>query len=310
MRLLLSLFVLVMWLPGLFAQILFVSSYNGGQILRYDISGTTPVFNYSTSSAARQGRTNLDFSGGFTQLSSTNGIFYLDLTRNSTHLFSGLFGQGIYRSNLDGSSPSLLINTSFDTDGVRIGPDGFLYVVNSSNGQVLRYNPASPGSPTTFITSSVTGIASQMEFGPDGRVYVSRTIAGQPAIYRYTPVDPLDLSLGTTGEQLFSNFGSSGSTATGIRFGPDGRLYANDFNNSSVWRSDASLSLNSMQSYISSGANGLNAPGSLYIVAVPEPATLILFGIIGSVIFGILLRYYRIKAADQIVLCADDNSSD
>lgn len=281
-----------------------VTSYNNGLILRYDVSGPTPVFlgstslpgfnvdgmafddldrllvNNSSGSVGRIGRYSTDFST-YTTLNTASGVSFLDLDRNATHLFYGVFsgpGSGsVWRSNLDGTGLASFITTTYSTDGVRIGPGGFLYVVNSEDGSVRRYDPSTGAFLGNFITSGFSGIGSQLEFGPGNRVYVSRTIGGVATILRYD-YDPLNLAAGASGEAVLGTLGSG--TATGLRFGPDGRLYANNFGDDSVWRTTDPVTGLTMTAtfteYVLSGSNSLWGPGSIQFVPIPEPTTITL----------------------------------
>lgn len=287
------------------AQVLFVTNYNNGQILQFDAAtgaplASPPQFNFGggnadgmhfdamgrlhvattdTGGTARIRRFNADFSGP-TTLASTTGPTFLDQASNGSFIYQASFDR-IYRSSVDGSGFAEFYNPGHATDGVRIGPDGHLYVVNAGNGHITRYN-LSTNTPEPFLSGSViAGLASQMEFGPDGRVYISRTVAGEARIYRYSLNVPGNLASGlnAASEQLFGSM--LGGTATGIRFGPDQLLYANNFGSSSVWRSSpVDAPVPSMSLFIASGVGGLDGPGSL-IIAVPEPTSLALTGLVG-----------------------------
>lgn len=193
----------------------------------------------------------------------------LDLTRDSQYLYGARFGTNtIYRTSLaDGTVTTITGPDTADRfDGVRIGPDGRLYAVDSSDGEIYAYD-FSTSSWSTFLAFNLAGDASQMEFGSDGKVFLSRTISGQARIYAYSLNVPGDYSSGlNTTATLIGSFGSYGG-ATGIRIGPDNRLYANAFNAGEVWRSNGDITAMESAAFIS----GLNSPASLYFAAVPEP---------------------------------------
>lgn len=291
----------IVWLVGCLSNPwlqadLFVSGYNSGRIYRYDAVTGAPLvapgtFDFGggnadgmsfdalgrlhvattdTGGVGRIRRFSNDFST-VTTISTVSGASFLDQTSNGSHIFQATFSQ-IYRANLDGSGIAPFISPTHGTDGIRIGPSGFLYVVNADSGLIDRYNPTTGSLVTPFLGSTgVVGIGSQMEFGPDGRVYVSRTIGGEARIYRYSRFNPSDVNslLDPSTEELFGSLGSG--LATGIRFGPDGRLYANNYGSNSVWRSNADLSITGMSVFIASGVGGLDGPGSLIFSPIPEP---------------------------------------
>jgi len=217
----------------------------------------------------------------FTTISGSPTL--LDLTRNSTHLFAASYGTPtIYRVSLaDGTWSPLAPTSGFDTsDGVRIGPDNRLYAVDSSDGQIYAYDPATDAWSTFLASPPTAGIASQMEFSGD-YVFVSRTISGEGRIYRYSLAVPGNYAAGLnpSSETLIGSIGST--TATGIRIGPDGRLYANAFNNGEVWRSDVGITTMDASPWLT----GLSSPASLYFAAIPEPGTF------GLVLLGAVIAY-------------------
>lgn len=213
----------------------------------------------------------------------------LDATINSTHLFAARMGWSlIYRVSLaDGAYTAISGPSGFNTaDGVRIGPDGRLYAVDSSDGQIFAYDLAT-STWSTFLSSAVSGDASQMEFYGD-HVFVSRTVGGQGRIYRYTLNFPGNYAAGLNpaSETLIGNIGTT--LATGIRIGPDNRLYANAFNNGQVWRSTVGITAMESSPFIT----GLNYPGSIYFAPIPEPGTVGVLAV-GAAVIALATRRYR-----------------
>lgn len=103
-----------------------------------------------------------------------------------------------------------------------IGPDNNLYVSSWATGSVLRYNLITGAFIDAFVPSGSGGLANpdQLAFGPDGHLYVSDRFAS--AIRRYD---------GTTGASLgvFVLDPALGGFV-GFTFGPDGNIYAGEFN--------------------------------------------------------------------------------
>lgn len=286
--------------------LLFVSEYGTGNVRAFDYSngnsvdlpsGYTPVGGNNSGADGMvtdaQGRLYVNRGDGtisqrsldgnsfstFATLPGANSEFYsLDLDRNITHLFGTQYASTtLYQTSLSDATVSTIAGPTGAVrfDGVRVGPDGRVYTVDSSNGNIFAYD-LSLGTWSTFLDNGLAGDASQIEFGSDGRVFLSRTIDEEAQIYSYTLNTPGDFNLGlnNASASLIGSFGSSGA-ATGIRIGPDGRLYANAFNAGEVWRSD--IGINSMES--SAFINGLSDPGSLFFAVVPEPSTLLLFSL-------------------------------
>ncbi|MBK9139055.1 MAG: PEP-CTERM sorting domain-containing protein [Verrucomicrobia bacterium] len=195
----------------------------------------------------------------------------LDVTRTATHLFAAEYGSStLHQISLGTGSDSALAGPAGlgRADGVRIGPDGRLYVVDSSDGQIFAYDLASSTWSPFLASTPTSGIASQMEFGPDGRVFVSRTIGSEARVYSFTLNSPgvYSSGLNPSSETLIGGMGPG--TATGIRIGPDGRLYANLFDSAgAVWRSNVGITALESGPYIT----GLSYPGSIYFAPVPEP---------------------------------------
>ncbi len=289
--------------------LLFVSEYATGNLKAFDYStgnsvtlpsGYTPVAGSSAGAdgmvLGADGRLFVNRGDGTISRRSTDGNSFatfatisgastlLDLTRNDTHLFAAQYGVNtLHRVALGNATASTISGPSGAArfDGVRIGPDGRLYAVDSSDGDIFAFDLAT-STWTTFFTSSLSGDASQIEFASDGRIFLSRTIGGQARIYSYTLNTPGDYSsnINPSSETLIGSFGNG--TATGIRIGPDGRLYANNFNLGQVWRSNVGITAMEASAFVT----GLNEPGSLYFAPIPEPSAAILIGLAGALLLS------------------------
>lgn len=289
--------------------VMFVSEYGTGNIKAFDYtngspvsltSGYTPVAASSAGAdgmvLGADGRLFVNRGDGTISRRSSDGNSFslfvtiigasnmLDLTRNAVELFAAQYGLNtIYRVSLSTASVSTIAGPGGAArfDGVRLGPDGRLYAVDSSDGDIFAYD-LSLSSWTTFFSSSLAGDASQIEFGSDGRIFVSRTIGGQARIYSYTLNTPGNYSSGInpSTQTLIGSFGSG--TATGIRIGPDNRLYANNFNAGQVWRSD--VGINSMETL--PFVSGLSDPGSIYFAPIPEPSSGVLITVSGILLIS------------------------
>lgn len=215
----------------------------------------------------------------FTVFADLNVAFLLDVTRNDTHLFAAQFGENvIHRIALADATTSTIPGPPGTDrfDGVRIGPDGRLYAVESADGGIYAYDLTN-ATWSTFLAPDHAGDASQLAFGADGRVFLSRTISGQARLYAYTlnTSGVYTSGLNAASQTLVGTFGST--TATGIRIGPDNRLYANAFGAGQVWRSNAGITAMEGSPFLT----GLNEPGSLYFETTEEPPRTVLidFGV-------------------------------
>ena len=206
----------------------------------------------------------------FSVFADLEALYLLDLDRNDTHLFATQYGENtLFQVALSDGAITTISGpfASVRFDGVRVGPDGQVYVVDSSNGAIYAHHPNS-STWFVFLEADHAGDASQLEFGADGRVFLSRTISGQARIYSYTLNTPGDYASGldASSQTLIGTYGSSGA-ATGIRIGPDGRLYANAFNAGEVWRSNVGITAMEASAFVT----GLSEPGSIFFEQVSGP---------------------------------------
>jgi DNA-binding beta-propeller fold protein YncE len=114
---------------------------------------------------------------------------------------------------------------------VRLGPDGYLYLANEENDNVLRYSTITKTFLAEFVTSGDGGLdgPTALDFGPDGNLYVASF--NTDAILKFD---------GQTGDYLgdfvASGVGGLDGPDVGMIFGPDGHLYVPSFFNNRVIR--------------------------------------------------------------------------
>ena len=134
--------------------------------------------------------------------------------------------------------------------GVRVGPDGDLYVTSYGYDRVMRFDAGSRTSMGVFASGGGLSDPHGLTFGPDGNLYVSSYDTDQ--ILRYD---------GATGKFL-SVFASAPDLhgPDFLQFGPDGSLYVSSSLTGAVLRFD-SRSGRELGTFAS--GNGLVAPSGL-----------------------------------------------
>jgi RHS repeat-associated protein len=159
---------------------------------------------------------------------------------------TGIFGPGTYSYGDGGQA----LAGGFDTpEGVAVGPDGSLYVVDNGGQKVRRINPAgimSTVAGTGAAQTSPDGIpATQASLqvpdavvvGPDGTVYIGES--GAAKVRRVDP-DGIIRRVAGTGTSGFSGDGGPataaqiGADVRGLAYGPDGSLYIADGANARI----------------------------------------------------------------------------
>lgn len=110
--------------------------------------------------------------------------------------------------------------------GITIGPNGNLLVVNEEGGNVLQYNPANGAFIGTFATPT-NSFPQAIVVGPDGNVYVG----ANTAVQKFN---------GTTGA-FIGNFtsGQDLSDITGIAFDAAGNLFVGTADSGSIFKFDS-----------------------------------------------------------------------
>jgi WD40 repeat protein len=159
-----------------------------------------------------------------------------------------------------------------DPEGIALGPDKNIYVANTDNNNVLKFNGTTGAFIGKFVTDGSGGLSGPrgVAFGPDGNLYVSSSTSNQVLEYN-----------GTTGAFIaaFVSAGSGGlMNPRDLTFGPDGNLYVSSFFTGDVFRYNGSTGA-FMDDFIPSGTGGLGGPtfllfGESSSVTTPEPSTL------------------------------------
>jgi streptogramin lyase len=155
------------------------------------------------------------------------------------------------------------------TSRITFGPDGHLYLTDSSSG-ISRWNVSTGTLIGSFVSAGSGGLESigGLHFGPDGHLYVS-------SLNFSTDVHEVLRYDGTTGAFLgvFVSNGSGGLEGPdGLVFGPDGDLYVSSRSTDNVLRFDGTTG--AFSAVFASGG-GLDVPyglvfgpdDNLYVVA-------------------------------------------
>lgn len=111
-------------------------------------------------------------------------------------------------------------------EGMTLGPDGLLYVTDTLNEQVVRYDLTTGGLVDVFVSPGTGGLQNPwpLAFGPNGDLYVGENSGGR--IVRF------DGATGAFMDVVASGIGGP----TGIRFGADGNMYVSSQADNSILR--------------------------------------------------------------------------
>lgn len=112
---------------------------------------------------------------------------------------------------------------------VRLGPDGFLYVVSEETSQVLKYRNDTLAYVGEFVSTGPIG-PTGMVFDATGKMYV--------AGYRSQDVKRFSATGTAEGAIFAARAGGLGGPDNGMRFGPDGNLYVPGYDTHNVVRWD------------------------------------------------------------------------
>lgn len=112
---------------------------------------------------------------------------------------------------------------------VRLGPDGFLYVVSEETSQILKYRNDTLAYVGEFAATGPIG-PTGMVFGTDGKVYV--------AGYRTQDVKRFSATGAAEGPIFAARAGGLGGPDNGLSFGPDGILYVPGYDTHNVVKWD------------------------------------------------------------------------
>ncbi len=164
--------------------------------------------------------------------------------------FSQVTGLAKLDMNVSGPLPN-------NTSGLAIGPDGNLYVANSSKQAVLRFNPVSGAFIGTFVAAgSGLSFPLGMTFGPDGNLYVADWDTGVRQFNGSTGAAMGAITAGPTGGNL---------AAFDVKFGPDGNIYVSDMNSNTILRYNGSTLafMNVFATPPDISSVGINSPNGL-----------------------------------------------
>ena len=100
--------------------------------------------------------------------------------------------------------------------GIEFGPDGLLYVWDTADEEMRRFDPATGDFVDVFIPSSGAVVnACDFDFGTDGDIFITDLTFS--TIRRFSGEDGSDLGV----------FANTNPGVSGVTFGPDGNFYAN-----------------------------------------------------------------------------------
>lgn len=157
---------------------------------------------------------------------------------------------------------------------VRVGTDGYLYVVSEGNDRILRYDARTYAFVDTFAQLDANIDPTGLDFGPDDDVYVASystdsvlRLADQTGVL----LDPaLPVGSGIDGPD------------NGMGFGPDGLLYVPGYDSDSVLRLNV-LTDSVQPNFVAARSGGLNAARN--ILFEPDGQTFLVSGELSGAVY-------------------------
>lgn len=133
--------------------------------------------------------------------------------------------------------------------GMRLGPDGSLYVSSFGTNQILKYDGKTGAYQGVFASGPSLSMPADLRFGPDGSLYVANF--GDTTVTRYD---------GTTGVLIDTYTGPDLAQPTSVLFDGMGRLFVSSFGTDRILRFDASSS-----SFVPFASSGVLGPSGMAI---------------------------------------------
>ncbi|HEY7086808.1 MAG TPA: DUF3466 family protein [Tepidisphaeraceae bacterium] len=240
---------------------LFVASYDGASLSRFDGATGSPVY------ANNMGQI-IDVAFGPDGNAYVTTFFANTVERvdPSTGAPLGTFASG----------GGLEVVT-----GLTFGPDGNLYVASRNTNDVRRFNGITGAFMDVFASGGELSATENLVFGPDGDLYVTE-YSGE-RVLRFD---------GTSGAYIndfvSSEFGPTNVSGTrALAFGPDGNLYVSGtFSNNVVRFNGTTGAFIDVFATGIEGANGMEfgSDGNLYVAAQNDDAILRFNGTTGALI--------------------------
>ena len=244
--------------------LLYVTSFNGDQVLRYnpdtgafvDVFVTTGSGGLNTPSAAVFGA---DGQLYVTGLNSQNVLRYDGTNGNFSDAFVTAGSGGL-------AGP----------ESLAFGPDGNLYVLSGVNANVLRYDGDTGAFLDTFIAAGAGGMNDPhvMFFHTDGLLYI--TTFGNHKVLRFDGQSGAFVDVFVQDDPMTAEDESGGlRSAHGAGFGPDGNLYVASFGTNGVMRYNGETG--AFLDVVLGASEGVAGPIGLAFNEAPEPVTRLLF---------------------------------
>lgn len=131
--------------------------------------------------------------------------------------------------------------------GMRVGPDGLLYVCSEGNNTIQRFNTTTHQYVDTIITASNLNGPTGVTFDTANNIIVGN-FAGS-SVTKYSPTGTFQSTLVAAGS------GGLNGPDVGITIGPDGKLYVPSFDSNAVLRYNATTGA-FIDTFIPAGGTG------------------------------------------------------
>ncbi len=248
----------------------YVSDFNSDRILKFAGASGAPLGEFISS-----GNNGLDEPYGL--LFGQNGNLLVAADATGLMIFQGQTGDFL---NLAANGLQLGIPR-----GMTLGPDGILYISDTTNDEIQRFDPHSGCFIDHFVAQGDSPMTNPRDlvFGPDGNLFVV-TFSG---VYRFDGTTGIYLDLFVPAD-YGSEYELYGPAA--LVFGPDDNLYICDMNNGSVIRFNGTSGAY-IDDFVQPYSGNLDAPrkmvfgpdGHLYVCSLYDNGTVFRFhGTTGS----------------------------
>lgn len=249
-------------------NLVYVTSAGTDKILRYDPTTSAYADTFANTNLSTPQGVDFDSSG---KVYAVNGNVAV---------------HNVNRFNASGTFDATFVTPASDGGGyyrAEWSPDGLDYYVVGYTTGVRKFNSSGTETFSTgvqpFIPTALLGTFTDVDFGPDGNLYVTGYSSG--TVYRFNPSTGALLATVITGL----------ANPYGMVFTPDNKLYISSYSGSTVRRYNYSAGTSwSLDATVMTSADGISGPSGMDFRIIPEPSSLTLCGIAILLMCGVSRR--------------------